>query len=116
MHRSKPHRLFDHFVGARENADALHPLGLRSARRERPRRRTAQEFDEVAPSHAKLPVEDKAYQRAALCVTAKLAANRSRLAPPSYRERQLHSRQMKSVRKQLDRRRSTFLQAPVCAS
>ena len=30
--------------------------------------------DEVAPSHAKLPVEDKAYQRAVLCVTAKLAA------------------------------------------
>src|SRR5262245_59164094 len=29
--------------------------------------------DEVAPSHAKLPVEDKAYQRAALCVTAKSA-------------------------------------------
>jgi hypothetical protein len=32
----------------------------------------AQECDEVAPSHAILPVEDKAYQRAALCVTAKL--------------------------------------------
>jgi hypothetical protein len=46
---------------------------LLRARRKRPRRRTAEKRDEVAPSHAKLPVEDKAYQRAALCVTAKLA-------------------------------------------
>jgi hypothetical protein len=41
-------------------------------RRDRPRSRAAEERDEVAPSHAKLPVEDKAYQRAALCVTAKI--------------------------------------------
>src|SRR5262249_60859172 len=40
--------------------------------RSRPRRRAAEECDEVAPSHA-MPVEGKAYQRAALCVTAKLA-------------------------------------------
>jgi hypothetical protein len=46
---------------------------LLRARRERPCRRATEECDEVAPSHAKLPVEDKAYQRAALCVTAKLA-------------------------------------------
>jgi hypothetical protein len=29
----------------------------------------------VAPFHAKLPIEDKAYQREVLCVTAKLAAD-----------------------------------------
>src|SRR5262249_42242919 len=45
---------------------------LLRARRERPRRRATDERDEIAPSHA-MPVEDKAYQRAALCVTAKLA-------------------------------------------
>jgi hypothetical protein len=33
------------------------------------------ERDEVAPSHAKLPVEDEAYQRAALCATANLASD-----------------------------------------
>jgi len=54
-----------------ENADAAHAVALLRARRERPRRRDAQECDEVAPSHAKLAVEDKAYQRAGLCVTAK---------------------------------------------
>src|SRR5207249_1829084 len=46
---------------------------LLRARRERPGGCAAEECDEVAPSHAKLPVEDKAYQRAVLCVTAKLA-------------------------------------------
>jgi len=47
---------------------------LPRARRERPRkRRAAEKCDEVAPSHAKLPAGDKAYQTAALCVTAKLA-------------------------------------------
>ena len=47
---------------------------LLRARHERPRRCcAAQECDEVAPSHA-MPVEDKAHQRAALCVTASLAA------------------------------------------
>jgi hypothetical protein len=36
--------------------------------------RAAKECDEVAPPHVKLPpLEDKAYQRTALCVTAKLA-------------------------------------------
>jgi len=50
-----------------ERADARQPCLLRT-RRERPRRRAAQECDEVAPSHA-----EKAYQTAALCVTAKLA-------------------------------------------
>jgi hypothetical protein len=35
--------------------------------------RAAQECDEVAPSHAELPVEDKVYQRVALCITAKIA-------------------------------------------
>jgi len=55
-----------------QNSDHRHRWLLR-ARRERPRRRAAQECDEIAPSHAKLPVEDKAYQSAALCVTAKLA-------------------------------------------
>ena len=37
-------------------------------------RRAAEKCDEVAPSHAKLPVEGEAYPSAALCVTAKLAA------------------------------------------
>jgi hypothetical protein len=51
-------------------ADPVAPL-LRP-NRERPHGHAAEECDEIAPSHAKLPVEDKAYQRAALCVTAKL--------------------------------------------
>jgi hypothetical protein len=47
---------------------------LLCARRKRPCDGcVAEECDEVSPSHAKLPVEGKAYQRAALCVTAKLA-------------------------------------------
>src|SRR6516165_10349256 len=58
-----------------EEADHRQCVLLR-ARRARPRRRrAADERDEVAPSHAKLPVEDKAYQSAALCVTAKLRAD-----------------------------------------
>jgi hypothetical protein len=56
---------------ARRNAEPSNPIRLLRARRERPSGRAAEECDEVAPSHAKLPVEDKAYQRAALCVTAK---------------------------------------------
>src|SRR5262249_16200736 len=66
-----------HGVGLRQAAEIsdYRHLRLLRPRRQRPRcRRAAQECDEVAPSHAKLPVEDKAYQRAALCVTAKLAA------------------------------------------
>jgi hypothetical protein len=54
-------------------------------RAERPRHcRAAHQCDEVAPSHEKLPIEDKAYQRVALCVTTKwdpqmtLWVNRSR--------------------------------------
>src|SRR5215468_2203324 len=51
-----------------DEADDRHRRLLR-ARRERPSDgRAAQQCDEVAPSHA-----EKAYQRVALCVTAKLA-------------------------------------------
>jgi len=35
--------------------------------------RAAKQCDEIAPFHVKVPVEAKAYQKAALCVTAKLA-------------------------------------------
>jgi len=54
-----------------QRADPPHPLALLRARRERPSRRAAEECNEVAPSHARLPVAYKAYQRAALCVTTK---------------------------------------------
>src|SRR5262249_23480281 len=37
------------FVGRHKHADAPHPLALLRARRERPRRRAAEERDEVAP-------------------------------------------------------------------
>src|SRR5262249_4592973 len=48
---------------------------LLRSHRERPRRcSAAEECDEVAPSHSNRPLRAKAYQRAALCVTAKLAA------------------------------------------
>ena len=50
-----------------------HSFGLLGACLERPcDGRAAEECDEFAPSHAKLPVEDEAYQRAALCITAKI--------------------------------------------
>src|SRR6516165_9114131 len=52
--------------------DLPHTHGLRMRRARPRRRRDAKECDEVAPSHKQLPVEDKAYQSAALCVTAKL--------------------------------------------
>ena len=45
-----------------QEADPSHSFGLL---------RAAEECDEFAPSHAKLPVEDEAYQRAELCITAK---------------------------------------------
>src|SRR5262245_2429339 len=53
-----------------EESDPRHFAWLLRPRRKRPRGRAAQECDEVAPAHA-----EKAYQRAALCVTAKLAPN-----------------------------------------
>ena len=37
---------------AHEHADAPHPLGLLRARRQRPRRRAADERDELAPPHS----------------------------------------------------------------
>ena len=45
-----------------QETDPSHSFGLRAA----------EECDEFAPSHAKLPVEDEAYQRAELCITAKI--------------------------------------------
>jgi hypothetical protein len=58
------------------------------AAHERPRRRAAEECDEVESSYA-MPVEGKAYQRAALCVTAKLA----RLCPLRVNSGPGHQRQ-----------------------
>jgi response regulator RpfG family c-di-GMP phosphodiesterase len=58
-----------------EHADPPHPFGLLRTRSERPRCRAAEERDEVAPSHANSPVEEKVYQTAALRVTAKLATD-----------------------------------------
>ena len=57
-----------------EDADAPHPLGLLRARRERPRRRAAEQRDELAPPHVLPSAEDHTLpQRArnALCITAK---------------------------------------------
>jgi len=54
-----------------ENTDHRHRWLLRACR-EWTRSRAAEKCDEVPPSHGKMPVEDKAYQRAALCVTAKM--------------------------------------------
>src|SRR5262245_25587211 len=61
-----------HTASARSSP--VHAIALLRGRHERPRGRAAEECDEVAPLHANLPIEDKAYQTAALCVTAKLAA------------------------------------------
>ena len=47
-----------------QHADPTHPAGLLRPRRERPRDcRAAQECDEVAPSHAKLPVTQQDWSR-----------------------------------------------------
>src|SRR5262249_15035180 len=40
------------FNGSEQHTDAPHPLGLLRARRERPRRRAAEQRDEVAPFHS----------------------------------------------------------------
>jgi hypothetical protein len=56
-----------------QETDPSHWFGLLRAGGERPcDGRAAEECDEFAPSHAKLPVEDEAYQRAELSITAKI--------------------------------------------
>jgi hypothetical protein len=58
-----------------EKPDHRHRALLRARRERPPDGCAAQECDEVTPSHAKLLVTRKAYQRAAPCVTANWAVN-----------------------------------------
>src|SRR5262249_57425192 len=63
----------------RQAATPPHPFGLLRPRRERPRCRATKQRDELATPHGSLQSEDDTLphrcRNAALCATAKLAAN-----------------------------------------